>query len=78
MTKRFKAKRFFSVITKNWNSGISAKNSVTFKIKDGVMDEKFKYFGCLLKNSTKGGFSKKKYKRGDCLKGGRALIDLRR
>ena len=42
------------------------------------MDEKFKCFGGLLKNSTKGGFSKNKYKGGDCLKGRRALIDLKR
>ena len=41
ITKRVKAKRFFSVITKNWNWGILTKNSVTFKRKDGVKDETF-------------------------------------
>ena len=42
MNKRFRAKRFCSVITRNWNWGILTKNSVTFKRKeDGVKDEKF-------------------------------------
>ena len=34
---------FFSVITKNLNWESLTKNSVTFKIWDGVKDEKFKY-----------------------------------
>ena len=32
---------FFSVITKNLNWNILTKNLVTFKIWDGVKDEKF-------------------------------------
>ena len=36
---------FFSVITKNLNWESLTKNSVTFKIWDGVKDEKFKYYG---------------------------------
>ena len=41
---------FFSVITKNLNWESLTKNSVTFKIWDGVKDEKFKYYGVSLKN----------------------------
>ena len=41
MTQCLKIKMFFSVITKNLSWGISTKNLVTFKRRDGVEDEKF-------------------------------------
>ena len=42
---------FFSVMTKNFNWEISTKNLVTFKIWDGVNDEKFLYDERSLKNT---------------------------
>ena len=41
---------FFSVITTNLNWEILTKNLVNFKRWDGVKDEKFEYYGGLLKN----------------------------
>ena len=43
-TKSLFKQKYFSVITKNSNWEILAKNLVTFKRYDGVMDEKI-YFG---------------------------------
>ena len=40
---------FLSLITKNLNWGILTKNLVTFKIWDGVKDEKFSYYAGSLK-----------------------------
>ena len=42
---------FFSVITTNLNWEIFTKNLVNCKRWDGVKDEKFEYYGGLLKNS---------------------------
>ena len=76
MTKKLKAKRFLSVLTKNWNWEILTTNPLTFKRKDGVEDENFKYFGGLLKNpifrcGEGGGDSwKTNVKRGITYKGG--------
>ena len=41
---------FFSVITKNLNWRILAKNLVTFKRRDGIKDEKFNLCGGPLVN----------------------------
>ena len=41
---------FFSLIIKDLNWEILAKNLVTFKKWDGAKDEKFQYYGGSLKN----------------------------
>ena len=41
MTKEVYKQMFFSAITKNLNWKILTENLVTFKIWDGVKDEKF-------------------------------------
>ena len=54
MTKKVYKQKTFSVITKNSNWEILTKNLLTFKIKDGVKDEKLWYFGHPLKNAHYG------------------------
>ena len=49
MKKSISKNVFFSVITKNLNREILNKNLVTFKRWDGINDEKFLYYGSLLK-----------------------------
>ena len=41
---------FFSLIIKDLNWEVLAKNLVAFKKWDGVKDEKFQYYGGSLKN----------------------------
>ena len=41
---------FFSVITKNLHWKILTRNLVTFKRWDGTENERFQYYGSLLKN----------------------------
>ena len=50
---------FFTVTTKNLNWEVLTKNLVTFKRWDGVKDEKFEYYGSLLKNKIFSGDSRK-------------------
>ena len=62
---------FFYVITKNLNWKILTRNLVTFKRGDVVQDEKFEYCWGSLKNQIfRGGFTKKQYIWGDCVKRG--------
>ena len=55
--------KYFSVITKNSNWEILAKNLVTFKRYDGVMDETI-YFGGSQSDFRRrgGGFTKNQYR----------------
>ena len=52
MKKSISKNVFFSVITKNLNREILNKNLVTFKRWDGINDEKFLYYGSLLKKKN--------------------------
>ena len=53
---------FVSARTKNSNWEVLTKNLITFKRSDGVKDEKFQYFGGLLKNPIfREGFTKDHY-----------------
>ena len=63
-------KTFSSVKTKNLNWKILTKNLVTFKRWDGVMDEKFEYYGDSLKNLIFRGVNKKPIYRGELPKKG--------
>ena len=55
MTKKVYKQMLFFVITKNSNWAISAKNLVTFKIRDGVKHERMKNFNCFWDLLTKKG-----------------------
>ena len=48
----------FSIMTKILNWEILTENLVTFKMWDGVKDEKFYYYGGSLKNVTFRGWGK--------------------
>ena len=63
---------FFSVTTKNLNWEILTKNLVTFKKQNEIKDEKTYCYRVSLKNLiVNGGFTKKQYVGGNCLKRGR-------
>ena len=66
---------FFSAITKNLNLKFLTKNLFTFKIWDGVKDDKFQYVVGSMKICVRvcvgeGGGHKKPVYKGDCLKRG--------
>ena len=55
---------YFSVIIRNLNQDVLAKNLVTFTRWDGVKDEKFECYGGSLKNTIfKGGGNEKPIQR---------------
>ena len=62
----------FSIMTKILNWEILTENLVTFKMWDGVKDEKFYYYGGSLKNVTFRGWGKTNIQ-GNCLKRGGSL-----
>ena len=64
--------KYFSVITKNSNWVILAKNLVTFKRYDGVMDEKIYFGGSQSDFQGEGGSQKTNIEAGLPKKGGGA------